>query len=263
MSIPALRWAIAVRHITATQKLVLLRLADAANDHNEVWHGAQVLADDCCLSERSVRDALDRLEKVGLISGFRVRGRSTRWVVNLRQQQPNGTPEPASGPTEHGSGSPAPRSGTPEDGAGVEDPGTSFRTTPEPASGPPRKMVQVTPEPASGITLKNPNIPKGEPKERVRSAPVPEALPDWLPLDAWAEWCRYKGRKWGEGPGPKKALNSLSRYRDEGHDPRDAIDHSLGSGYAGLYPGKSQKPRQSNDSRTAWMDTDPLFARNR
>lgn len=241
MSMAALRWARGMRGITSTQKLVLWALADMANDYAEAWPSAIAIAADCCLSDRAVRDALDDLEAMGLIGGERAKGRSARWVLHLDRS----APEPRAATPEPPADTPEPRSALPEKRAPAVNPGTTFRTTPEPPSGVPRNHVPDTPEPRSDRTLKNPH----------RTPIEPPALPDWLPLDAWADWCRHKGRKWGQGQGPARAIAALGRYRSEGHDPRAVIDHSLACGYAGLYPPKGARPAANLD----WTDTDPLF----
>lgn len=71
MSMAALRWARAVRGVSGTQKLVLWALADMANDYAEAWPTAIAVGEDCCISERAVRDAMDALESAGFITGQR------------------------------------------------------------------------------------------------------------------------------------------------------------------------------------------------
>lgn len=49
------------------QKMVLLALADRANDDGECWPGQASLSAKCSMSERAIRDNLIRLEEAGLI----------------------------------------------------------------------------------------------------------------------------------------------------------------------------------------------------
>ena len=49
------------------QKMVLLALADRANDDGECWPGQANLMQKCSMSERAIRDNLQRLEQAGLI----------------------------------------------------------------------------------------------------------------------------------------------------------------------------------------------------
>jgi hypothetical protein len=49
------------------RKLVLLKLADNANDHGECWPSYQYIAEQCEISRRSVMDHVKKLEAAGLL----------------------------------------------------------------------------------------------------------------------------------------------------------------------------------------------------
>lgn len=49
------------------QKMVLLALADRANDDGECWPGQESLSRKCSMSERAIRDNIHKLEQAGLI----------------------------------------------------------------------------------------------------------------------------------------------------------------------------------------------------
>lgn len=66
MSIAVMNWAWNLK-ITATQKIVMVALADRANDDWECWPGQQSLADKCSLSERGVRKVLSEIEAMGYL----------------------------------------------------------------------------------------------------------------------------------------------------------------------------------------------------
>jgi hypothetical protein len=256
MSMAALRWARAVRGVTGTQKLVLWALADMANDYAEAWPTALSVADDCCISDRAVREAMDALEALGFITGQRATGRATRWLLNLAQtaapQEPP-TPAPRSATPAHGSdtseprsgvrGSASgtePRSGTPEPRSGVvcANPGTTFLPPSEPRSGVPRNHVPGGSEPRSDITLKNPHItPIGTPKARER-ADVAVDVPGWIPIEAWAAWCQHRTRLKRSGwtqAAAVRCIATLTTLRDEGNDPQAVIDQSIAGGWTGLF----------------------------
>jgi pyocin large subunit-like protein len=141
MSMAALRWARSVRGISSTQKLVLWALADSANDYGEAWPSALLLAEDCCLTDRAVRDALDALERIQLITGQRATGRATRWVVEV-----GSTPEARSASPEPPSGTSEPHSGVASSTTGEADPGTWFRPTPEHGSDHPGTWFRQNPK---------------------------------------------------------------------------------------------------------------------
>jgi len=67
MSFKAMTWASSIKTGSPTKKLVLLLLADRANDSGECWPSLQKIADDCELSKRSVQDNIKRLENAGLL----------------------------------------------------------------------------------------------------------------------------------------------------------------------------------------------------
>jgi hypothetical protein len=87
MSIAAMNWA--WRQVLApTVKLVLMSMADAADDQGVCWPGVPTLARKCCVSERTVRRIMGDLETNGLIrrdSRFRNDGSQTsnRYLLAL------------------------------------------------------------------------------------------------------------------------------------------------------------------------------------
>lgn len=75
MSFRAVTWAFdRVRGLTATQKLVLLALAEFANDDDETWRSRAVIAERAECSVSSVNQTLSVLREMGLVS---VTGRYT------------------------------------------------------------------------------------------------------------------------------------------------------------------------------------------
>jgi DNA-binding transcriptional ArsR family regulator len=87
MSVQASSWAWTTDTTSSGQRLVLLALADTANDTGECWPGAQHLARKTNLSERQVRVHLDALEDMGLLTRKRRRradgslGTYTYWLA--------------------------------------------------------------------------------------------------------------------------------------------------------------------------------------
>ena len=79
MSIAALNWAWSQECPTPTSKLVLLALADKANDDGECWPGMSTVAEMAGVSVRQVSTHLARLEDEGLL--VRRRKRNARgWL---------------------------------------------------------------------------------------------------------------------------------------------------------------------------------------
>lgn len=182
MSMAALRWARGVRGITSTQKLVLWALADQANDYGEAWPSALALAADCCLTDRAVRDALNELERRGLLLGDRAIGRATRWCIHIGK-----TPEPRSETPERAAETPELRSALPIAAGTATNVGRPFLPPSEPRSDPPRNMTTKTPERGSDRTLKNPHTTLNEPSTRATFS-----------AEAFEAWWRHYPRKVGK-----------------------------------------------------------------
>ncbi|MGU7780509.1 helix-turn-helix domain-containing protein [Burkholderia sp. PU8-34] len=71
-------------------------------------------------------------------------------------------------------------------------------------------------------------------------------LPDWLPADAWADWCEHREAKardkaapWTR-PAAKVSVRRLTKLRDLGHDPVACIDEAVLRGWTGLFPVKAE-----------------------
>lgn len=72
-----------VQGLSPVQKLVLISLADQANDEGVCWPSVSSIEKRTCLSERSVRGAVKSLEAIGFISRHERIGRSTYYTVNV------------------------------------------------------------------------------------------------------------------------------------------------------------------------------------
>lgn len=71
MSIKAMSWAWEQTTTSSGAKLVLLALADHANDDGECWPGMKRIAEKCGMSARQVSSHVTGLEEAGLISTSR------------------------------------------------------------------------------------------------------------------------------------------------------------------------------------------------
>lgn len=67
MSFKAIRWAFS-QTAASRDKLVLLALANRANDRAECWPSMKAIAIDCGMSRHTVLRSIARLKKLGLIS---------------------------------------------------------------------------------------------------------------------------------------------------------------------------------------------------
>lgn len=82
MTIRAMNWAWGIELPPAT-KLVLLKLADRANDDGECWPGMASVASQCCISERTLMRHLDALEEIGLLQKSKRKDDSGRQMPNV------------------------------------------------------------------------------------------------------------------------------------------------------------------------------------
>ncbi|MDR0736023.1 MAG: helix-turn-helix domain-containing protein [Zoogloeaceae bacterium] len=82
MSIDAIRWAWQQQGISATQKIILLSLADRANEEHECWPSiARLKADTCIGSRDTIIHALRDLEQMGLIRAQKAIGTVNRYLL--------------------------------------------------------------------------------------------------------------------------------------------------------------------------------------
>lgn len=121
MSNPILNSAWKVSGITGTEKLVLVRLADRADKNGLCYPGQTGLAEDCCLTTRAVRNAINSLTAAGHLE---VVEQATFTTPKTYRVTPM-TPEQHSG-GEQDSG----------EESGSADSGTVFRSPPERRSDP-------------------------------------------------------------------------------------------------------------------------------
>jgi hypothetical protein len=66
-----------------TQKLVLLALADNANDHGDCWPSITTIARKCSLSRQGVLDQIAKLEALKMVQTHRKHGCSNRYRISL------------------------------------------------------------------------------------------------------------------------------------------------------------------------------------
>jgi hypothetical protein len=137
MSVEATAAVWAMRDLSATEKVVAVRLADHAGpDGDNAYPSLERLSLDTGLCERSVRNALRHLESRGVIALQEKKGPkgTNRYVVNLRR----GVPQAIKGGQEMPPAGDAPRQEIPSGGAGdstkggQEMPPNRYRTVSEP-----------------------------------------------------------------------------------------------------------------------------------
>ncbi len=114
MSVDATRWAWMQRDISSTQKIILLTLADRANEYCKCFPSVKRIETDTCLDKKAIYRAISALEKKGLISIERREGLASVYTllgVDLREDT-----YPQNGSTPFGDN---PFRGQPQKGLGV------------------------------------------------------------------------------------------------------------------------------------------------
>lgn len=175
MSIDATRWAWQQRIKRPAAKLVLLSLADRADEHHSAFPGIQRLLADTELDRKTIIDCIDYLERNGVISVERSIGKGNRYrllgvVSRHSEHDPKTEPVPKTGP--------------------VPETGPVPKVGPVPKTGrdPSQKRDHTSPKNGTRIYQEPINNPL-----RGRSARGARLTHDLLP----AEW-----RAWAEGEAP-------------------------------------------------------------
>ena len=127
-------WAVT---LADSEKLVLLALADCANDEGDCWPSMATLVKKCSKSDRTVQASIKELVSKGHLTRNEVPGKGCRYIVHPRSDN---TPEAASPPK--------PATGTPE--AASDKPSRTIKIPSEgkPSSGK-RAKVAAHPLPAN------------------------------------------------------------------------------------------------------------------
>ena len=98
-------------------------------------------------------------------------------------------------------------------------------------------------QPAPNQQLTTPN--KDKKVKKVKKENNILFLPEWLDLEIWEEFKKY--RQNGKGKftpyAQKLAISKLEKLRTEGDDPNEIMKKSIENGWTGLYPLKENKMR--------------------
>lgn len=143
--------------LSGTEKLVLLALADNANDAGECFPSVAMLAHKTCVCERAVRSAIRDLEAMGYVTSESRAGTSTLYRISATPRHVVPT-APAS------NAAPARRA-----------PRHQMPPTPAPDAPPPRHVVPPTPAFGAPITISEPS---SEPS--INQKPRKSASVDWV-----------------------------------------------------------------------------------
>ena len=142
MSVRIMSAVFDIQNITPTQKLILLCLADHADDAGRCYPSMRRLGDRTCLTERAVRKNLRDLEAGGYLRTIAGSGPSgcNVYFVSAKPSQSDADPQAEGAPTP---GTKSPRNHMPPE-QGSPTPGTICPSPPEPRSPKPSRNHQGT-----------------------------------------------------------------------------------------------------------------------
>lgn len=102
--------------------------------------------------------------------------------------------------------------------------------------------------------------PKAARKHAAKFDATTIELPDWLPRETWADWVadRRERRKPLSSRAAEKQLKQLAQLKAEGHDPVSVIDSSIANGWQGLFAPKGASRTERHAGRPV-LAADDVF----
>lgn len=200
MSFQAQNWAVKIKTGTPSAKSVLLLLANYADHTGFCYPSQERLAEELELTERTVRDALGRLEEMGVIRRerrFTTEGYRTSDGIRLNASYGKPLPSGPKGQGEAFSGGPS----IPEAISGRDG------TLPENAADLTGNKPQILPETISGEPLVGTTSTKKNRGADALSARSKDLF-EWL----WEDFPRRKSSR------KDKAMKAWLRYSEEEHE---------------------------------------------
>lgn len=191
--------------LSSTQKLVLLALADWANDEGLCWPSIDRVAKKSSLKKRAVQLAIRSLEEMQFIRREEVIGRGNKyWIhIPLHEMHP---------------------------------------------------CIKDTPPLHQMHETHAPDAPNTSKIHQLNTKYIKEALPDWLPMDAWNGWVEMRKQRKRQltDRATARAINKLDAIRAKGHDIAELLDRSTINGWLDIY-----EPRETNRAGNSAKPTEP------
>lgn len=114
---------------------------------------------------------------------------------------------------------------------------------------------------ASATALKRIEPHPTPPAAARRSVPVQlTTLPEWLPREAWDDWCAFRKAKGGKAWTPRAqslSIGVLEKLRADGQDAVQVIEQSILRGWTGLFPLKDVLPAPETNGAPVRVDDWP------
>ena len=277
MSIDALQWAFKQRTGRAQNKIVLISLAERANEDHECWPSIRRLERDTELNRKTIIKCLDALEAAGMIADTgRKKGRTKSVKIyqlvgcmGREESNPkNGTASaddvatkkageavPKTGPLSSTKSGTTKQSQKRDRSKGEAVPKTVRVSSPKNGT----ENLSVI-EPKRGGNKQTPGV---EPEKRLPATETPPGfddefkIPDWLDPELWTLWENYRLNRinapWDELE-MMTSLGELAKAHREGHDPRQVIRNAIIKHWKYPYP-----PKQTLGSDVPLQDVVDLY----
>lgn len=253
MSLDATRWAWQ-QAIKPTRKLVLLSIADRADEVHRCYPSIARLVQDTGLDRETIMEAIQDMESAGLMVVTRRGGSSSIYQLV-------GVPD-RNGDDKTGRLKSTNQSVKPDRLEAPDQSGKSDRSENPDQSGKPDNTSRKNPTPTS---RKNPthNLPTESTKNlepplpplKPKFDPLLVLLPDCLLPDQWRRWVEYRRsiKKPLSLPTTEAQLRQLVEWHQAGHDPNEILAASVRNSWQGIFKPKSgdthgTHPRQDNSA---------------
>lgn len=185
--------------LPASQKIVLLALADCANDEGHAWPGMASLSKKCSKSERTVQAMLAELEAAGHLTRNQVPGKGCNYIVHPRNSR---TPEKSAPPQKL--------------------PKTPAKSAPKPLGTAKGEKAKASSPKRERSFVGWPDLPTWLPAE---------------PWAGFLDM-RWDKRAWPTARAAKLLIAELDGWRAKGHDPGKILNNSTMNNWTGLFEPK-------------------------
>ncbi|MDX7988006.1 helix-turn-helix domain-containing protein [Xenorhabdus sp. 12] len=236
MSMGLMAKAMSIRVGNPLRKLVLIKLADNANDKGECWPSYRHIADHCECSKSAVRSHIDALIEMGLL------------IKENRLGNHNGKGNASNLYYLNLSVAPMPLKSIPP---------VLPENIPMPPIGTPVPPKNIPPMPPDGTRtshsfepvkepVKEPIKPKGtrqEKKTKKSEFDPLTAKPENVSIETWAEWVKF--RQEIRKPLTETSCRQQAKQLAGCINPDEVINTSIANSWQGLFPDKPKPGRQS------------------
>lgn len=212
--------------------LMLLAIADFADDDGRAYPAVATLATKCRMQPRNAQVILAALRQSGELEVRESEGPRGTNLYRITLVQGVQTAAGAQGI------------------AGVQEPAGVQRLAPRGAKACAKPLQRLAPEPS----MNHQDPPKG----RAARRPEQVEVPDWIPPDAWTDFCEMRKliRKPLTPAAMRLQIKALDELRGKGHDPRAVLEQSTAASWQGLFPIKQQMGQTAQPSRQPVLHAD-------